>query len=95
MEVAAQTRASLGNATEIGPGPDTPEWMNECYARYLELLDGVFRVAHPEGGEANRLRVYHSGCVSFQQPSSNALPAMTLSGLPAAKDNVSRYFDQA
>jgi hypothetical protein len=70
MEVAEQKRASLGNATEIGPGPKAPEWMNECYARYLELLDGVFRVTQPDAEAANRLRVYHSGSVSLVLRSS-------------------------
>lgn len=67
MELAEKTRTSLGHSTEIGPGPDAPEWMNECYARYLELLDGVFRVAQPEANVngITRFRIYHSGCVSI------------------------------
>jgi hypothetical protein len=69
MELAKQARTNLGNAAEIGPGPDAPEWMNECYARYLELLDGVFRVVQskPDAEGPNRLRVYYSGCVSFRK----------------------------
>jgi hypothetical protein len=64
---AAEIRKSLGDSTEIGPGPDAPEWMNECYARYQDLLECVFRVAQPdpEARDTNRLRVYHSGGVSF------------------------------
>ena len=68
LEVAAQTRASLGNSSEIGPGPGAPEWMNNCFERYLELLDGVFRVTEPEvqeEAEPRRVRIYHSGGVSF------------------------------
>ena len=68
IEAAAQMRASLGNSSEIGPGPDAPEWMSNCFERYLQLLDGVFRVTEPgvqEEAEPRRVRIYHSGSVSF------------------------------
>jgi hypothetical protein len=63
IEVAAEVRRSLGNSSEIGSGPDAPTWVNECYAHYLDLLHGVFRVAKPEPNthETGTLRVYHSG----------------------------------
>ncbi len=65
MEVAAQMRTSLGDATEIGPGPGAPEWMNECHARYMDLLDGVFLVLQPEPDAPGTKRIYQSGGVSF------------------------------
>jgi hypothetical protein len=68
LEVAAQMRASLGDSSEVGPGPNAPEWMNTCFARYMQLLDGVFRLIEPAVGEEpgpKRVRVYHSGGLSF------------------------------
>ncbi len=66
MEVAAQVREQLGDATEIGPGPDAPPWMNDCFNRYLQLLEGVFRVTLPDAqgqSDGRKVRVYQSGCV--------------------------------
>ena len=66
MEMAAQMRDQLGEATEIGPGPDAPSWRNDCFNHYLQLLDGVFRVTLPETrgqSDGRRVRVYQSGCV--------------------------------
>jgi hypothetical protein len=68
MEVAAQMRTELGEADEIGPGPDAPDWMNTCYSHYVDLLDGVFRYGEPVQSATQgtgRVRIYHSGGVSF------------------------------
>ena len=54
--------------SEIGPGPEAPEWLNQCYHRYLDLLDGVFRFVELEaqaGNPEKRLPVYHSGGVQW------------------------------
>ena len=65
LEVAAQMRAGLGDATEIGPGSEAPEWMNECHARYMDLLDGVFLVSQSDPDAPRKKRVYQSGGVSL------------------------------
>jgi hypothetical protein len=52
----------------IGPGPDAPVWMNDCFERYLGLLDGVFRTIRPEPSNessSRQIRVYHSGSIWF------------------------------
>jgi hypothetical protein len=49
---------------EIGAGPDAPEWLNECFARYVQLYrDGVFECVRMEQSDGNnrRGRVYFSG----------------------------------
>jgi hypothetical protein len=66
MATASETRQGLGDSREIGPGPNAPAWMNECYAHYLDLLDGVFRVVVPQKTPgAGRSRIYHSGGLVF------------------------------
>jgi len=42
--------------------------MNDCFNRYLQLLEGVFRVTLAEArdqSEERKVRVYQSGCVSL------------------------------
>jgi len=66
MDVAEQMRAALGDASEIGPGSEAPEWMKECFDRYLGLLDGAFRCTEtqPQNEDSSQqIRVYHSGSI--------------------------------
>ena len=56
---------------EIGAGPDAPEWLNECFARYVQLYrDGVFECVRAEKVDGNnqRARVYFSGGLDLTLP---------------------------
>jgi len=51
----------LDDNSDIGTGVDSPDWLNQCYKSYLELVDGVFRDSRPDPRNPDRIRVYQSG----------------------------------